>query len=533
VAQGDLEARLKQRLGRPVTDGRLDTARDVDLDRAASELLEQFRGSQDFDAFALLFELTYPRLHRMASGLIADGAAALEPDDLVSGLMTRIFTDVRRPVPAVRHFLGWARVSMRHELHDHWRRARRARAHDPDFQTALAAPPDPAQASAERELDGRLAGVARGFLGLVAECFTALEPPQRHVLTARDLLGLPLAGVARGFLGLVAECFTALEPPQRHVLTARDLLGLPYGRVARLLELPPEQVGMVIKRARARLVERVVSALEERPGGELRDLDANDRRLLVAQLLDRRGTRAMGRAVQRLLDVSLDAARARLADLVYELGKACLSRLPDFPERTLIHAPPRRASVVAGELAALSERLEAARRDVPRVRVGGEHGDVLDEVRRCLDVLAGLEGESGRQQVLRAMAAIHAGAPAEGERILRALDDEAYDARTRRRALVNLALALLRQDRHAEALAAARVAADRWPDSPVSAVNMLYATARLGDRDGFLDALRRLAQAQHSPWAAAWTRENLASLGELVGLTGTAMRQTMQREGLG
>jgi len=497
VAQGDLEARLKQRLGRPVTDGRLDTARDVDLDRAASELLEQFRGSQDFDAFALLFELTYPRLHRMASGLIADGAAALEPDDLVSGLMTRIFTDVRRPVPAVRHFLGWARVSMRHELHDHWRRARRARAHDPDFQTALAAPPDPAQASAERELDGRLAGVARGFLGLVAECFTALEPPQRHVLTARDLLGLP------------------------------------YGRVARLLELPPEQVGMVIKRARARLVERVVSALEERPGGELRDLDANDRRLLVAQLLDRRGTRAMGRAVQRLLDVSLDAARARLADLVYELGKACLSRLPDFPERTLIHAPPRRASVVAGELAALSERLEAARRDVPRVRVGGEHGDVLDEVRRCLDVLAGLEGESGRQQVLRAMAAIHAGAPAEGERILRALDDEAYDARTRRRALVNLALALLRQDRHAEALAAARVAADRWPDSPVSAVNMLYATARLGDRDGFLDALRRLAQAQHSPWAAAWTRENLASLGELVGLTGTAMRQTMQREGLG
>lgn len=497
MAQGDLEARLKQRLGRPVTDGRLDTARDVDLDRAASELLEQFRGSQDFDAFALLFELTYPRLHRMASGLIADGAAALEPDDLVSGLMTRIFTDVRRPVPAVRHFLGWARVSMRHELHDHWRRARRARAHDPDFQTALAAPPDPAQASAERELDGRLAGVARGFLGLVAECFTALEPPQRHVLTARDLLGLP------------------------------------YGRVARLLELPPEQVGMVIKRARARLVERVVSALEERPGGELRDLDANDRRLLVAQLLDRRGTRAMGRAVQRLLDVSLDAARARLADLVYELGKACLSRLPDFPERTLIHAPPRRASVVAGELAALSERLEAARRDVPRVRVGGEHGDVLDEVRRCLDVLAGLEGESGRQQVLRAMAAIHAGAPAEGERILRALDDEAYDARTRRRALVNLALALLRQDRHAEALAAARVAADRWPDSPVSAVNMLYATARLGDRDGFLDALRRLAQAQHSPWAAAWTRENLASLGELVGLTGTAMRQTMQREGLG
>lgn len=498
MAQGDLEARLHAILGSeaPAGDG-FDPACDADLDRVASALLEHFRRTHDFATYSMLFELTYARLHRMASGLLAEAVAPLEPDDLVSALMTRVFLDVRRPLPVVQHFLGWAQVAMRHDLLDQWRRGRRARRYDTEFQTRLPGPADPAQASADGELDRRLASVAERFLALVAECFTDLEPAQRNVITARDVLGLP------------------------------------YERVALLLDLPGDQVGMIIKRARARLIERVVDEVRgDETLGEV--LGAEGRRALVDELLDKHGARAMGHAVQRLLDVSLDAARARIADLVYELAKACLARLPDFPERTLIHAPPRRAAVVSSEARVLSARLQAARRpiELPAVSTDGARESVLEDTHRCLALLGTIEGESGRQQVLRAVAAIHAGEPGAGERILRALDDDAYDPHTRRRALVNLALALLRQDRYAEALDAARAASDRWPESPVPAVNMLYATARLGDRDGFQDALRRLADAQHSAWVAAWIDENLASLGERVGMTRTAMLTMLQREDL-
>ena len=66
-------------------------------------------------AFTLLVELTQPRMARIARAVTPQLAMALPPDDLVASFMARLFTDVRRGQPLVRHFVALAHTSMRND----------------------------------------------------------------------------------------------------------------------------------------------------------------------------------------------------------------------------------------------------------------------------------------------------------------------------------------------------------------------------------------------------------------------------------
>lgn len=219
------------------------------------------------------------------------------------------------------------------------------------------------------------------------------------------------------------------------------------------------------------------------------------------------------------------AGRGKLADLLYEMAKACLRALPDFSVRTRLHAEPRAPEVISGELATMNECLRStgAAAALPGVTRRPEQDAALADARKCLDALHALEGASGRQQLALALVHVHAGEPRRAEELLRALLARAGEApELRRLAEVNLAFALLRQERFAEVLPLARAACERAPDDPVPWFNLLAAQSELGDPEAFEQSVRGLAALQsrlRSPLVAAWAQHDLAMLAGTARLT--------------
>lgn len=482
---------------------RFDPRNELHVDEAARLLLDRFREQQDVEAFTLLFELTQERLVESAGRITRKLAPSQDPEELATSFMTRLFTDVgRRPSEPVRHFLALAHTSMRNDVLDHLRQQKRAAANHRTWHATQVQPADPADELQRRERDALLAGLGGEVLRLTAECFGELEP--------RD----------------------------QQVLLAREVVRMPYERVASLLGLQPDQVGMIIRRARMHLVERLLERLPAGAAGpravELDELHA----ALRAALGGRAGVKAVGGLVQHMLDQSVAAARAKLADLVYEMAKACLVAAPDFAERMLVGAEPRHAGVVADEVRRLAARLDHADAhvdvtDVERTRPAP--ATALQDARACLQHLERLEGRSGRQQVALALCHVHSGDPATAEPLLRGLlAREDLPPVTRRNAARNLQLALLRAERHADALAACDAHADEWPDDPARLMNTCFAAARLVDAPRFAQAARQLAQLQrHAPEArvADWLDRLLPSLARDLGLPGDWARELIESLG--
>lgn len=202
-----------------------DPGNDLHVDGAALVLLARFHKLNEVDPLSLLFELSQPRLSEIARQITARFALAIDPDDLVASFFTRLFTDVRRPQPEVRHFLGLAHTSMRNDALNQLRHHNRSMRRMIRFQAALRAPVDPA-----REVD---------------------DQEQIHHVSR---IGLCL-------LAVVGECFHGLRERDRRVLLAREVQGMSYDEVSQLLSLPPNQVGAVIKRARHRLADRIATIL--------------------------------------------------------------------------------------------------------------------------------------------------------------------------------------------------------------------------------------------------------------------------------
>jgi len=219
------------------------------------------------------------------------------------------------------------------------------------------------------------------------------------------------------------------------------------------------------------------------------------------------------------------AGHGKLADLVYELAKACLAALPDFSVRTLLHARPRPAEVISGEMRVMSETLAGVGQSADLAGLAQrdpEAAAALSDASKCIDVLERLEGSSGRQQLAHSLATIHAGDAAGAEQTLRALiarGDEAPEIL--RIAEVNLAFALLRQARYAEVVPLAEAAIGRMPEDPVPLFNLLAARSELGDRPAFerdVESLRALYAASGSALIRGWIENDLAMLGESAGL---------------
>ncbi len=222
------------------------------------------------------------------------------------------------------------------------------------------------------------------------------------------------------------------------------------------------------------------------------------------------------------------AGTGKLADLVYEMAKACLAALPDFSVRTRLLAEPRAPEVIAGELSTMASCLRgvAEAPDLSAVaRRRPEADAALDDARKCLDVLQTLEGTSGRQQLARALFLIHDQRHAQAELVLRQLLARPGESgEIARLAEVNLAFALLRQARFADVVPVAEAAIARSEQDPVPWFNLLAALAELRDPARFERAVETF-RARHarpaSPLVAAWIANDLAMLAEVAGLPRT------------
>jgi RNA polymerase sigma factor (sigma-70 family) len=200
-----------------------DPANEQHLDAVAGALLHRFHERDDSAAFTLLVELTQARLHRIGRQVTRHLAMALDPDDLVAAFFARLFTDVRRPQPVVRRFLGLAYTAMRNDALNQLRQFKRAQA--------------------RHELWGREQ--------LMARC----QDPARGVDDREQSRVLRRLGTV--FLAVVNQCFHELAERDRRVLLAREIDQLSYDGIAEALQLPRGQVGMILKRARQHLAERV------------------------------------------------------------------------------------------------------------------------------------------------------------------------------------------------------------------------------------------------------------------------------------
>ncbi len=497
---GGLEARLQHVAdqGAPESLHSFDATNEVHVDEVARHLLERFRSSDDVEAYQLLFEVVQPRLSQLATQIARRLSPAADPDDLVSSFMARLFADVRsRPQLQVRHFLALAYTSMRNDVLDQLRHQKRAQAHSLDYSQTLRAPADPADAVQAAEQD---------------EIY--------------ERLGSEV-------LRITSECFGELDDRDQQVLIAREIVHLPYDRVAAMLKLAPDQVGMVIRRARMHLADRIVHELLSLTTSETPEVAPEDARILrdsvVAGLESSSRAKNVKTLVEHMLGQAAHAATAKLANLLYEMAKACLVEAPDFNDRMLIERRPRRSDVVAGELMHLRTRLDqvdpdgTARVELESVAATRPRANsAIGDARRCLSALAGVEGESGRQQVAVALAYIYDGAPESAEPILRDLQDADHlPEPTRRNVARNLTLSLLRQERFDAALQCAEASADEWPDDPVRAMNLCFASARLGDRDRFetyVGLLCGLQRRHPEDSVARWIDQPLRALARDLGL---------------
>lgn len=211
-----------------------DVTDDTHLDALAAQLLRRFRADGQAQAFELLVALCRPRLLGIARRLTR--TPPVEAEDLLARFLARLFTELRPDEPHVPHFLGLAVTTMRYDLLNLQRQAARRRRRGRRWQQAqwrLDEPADPSDVACRRERSQRLQRAASALLSVVLVAFRDL--PERD----------------------------------RDVLVRRELEHLTYDDLAVSTGVPRTQIGMVLQRARRKLVARIQSTLGDvpRPGG--------------------------------------------------------------------------------------------------------------------------------------------------------------------------------------------------------------------------------------------------------------------------
>lgn len=205
--------------------GDFDPDNDLHIDAVASFLIDRFYTENDVEALALLFEIGQKRMREIAHKVTRQLAIAIDPDDLVAAFITRIFVDTRRPRPRVRRFLGLAHTAMRNDARNQLRQHARAWRRMRSWHAQLPPPADPAMLADDRDQIARYARVGLTLLVIAGRCY--------HSLRDRD----------------------------RRVLLLREVDGYTYEQLAEALRVPANQVGTVLKRARARWASRIAEVL--------------------------------------------------------------------------------------------------------------------------------------------------------------------------------------------------------------------------------------------------------------------------------
>ncbi len=196
-----------------------------------------------------------------------------------------------------------------------------------------------------------------------------------------------------------------------------------------------------------------------------------------------------------------DAGRRRLADLVYEMLKACLSEVPDVTERIAMADVPRPAEVIWSEVDTMRRGMDGLPGGAPDVssvtRSTPAEDAALVDMRTCLDVLTSLEGRTVRQQLASGLWLAYAGKLAEAEGVLRHLHERSdLDDRAAFYAAWNLSFVLITRAKDAEGLSVAESALALAPEHTGAYMNIATAAARLGNESRFRWAMDELAALQ-------------------------------------
>ena len=182
---------------------------------------------------------------------------------------------------------------------------------------------------------------------------------------------------------------------------------------------------------------------------------------------------AGGTAVERILARGVRQGDRKLADLVYEMTKACLVVVQDIDRRLHLATRPREAAVidrdVRGVAARLPMRLREAASALPRGKP--EEDQALSAAESCVRILERVEGASERQRLAKSVWLICAGRANEAEGVLRGMLGGNIARTFRRSVLHNLAWTLSRQRQFDSALSVCQLALREFPDDWMTVYN--------------------------------------------------------------
>lgn len=272
---------------------------------------------------------------------------------------------------------------------------------------------------------------------------------------------------------------------------------------------------------------------------EMRPDELQDNQLLAGALAFLSGEgrdRSPERLLSGLYERFAGAGQQKLADLVYEMCKARLAVLPDFAARTHHYLVPRAPGDITRDMQVMRESMRGVAENVSLAPAdaplpGSDEARVLSDVERCVEVLATLEGESPRHQLVLGSLHCFQGQADQAEKLLRELlAEDDIDEIMKRCAHVNLAFAVHRQDRSAEALELAEQALQHYPDRETLHFTAIGSASDLGDRSHFERAVGRLFALQRAApreLITTWIAHDLSRMAHRVGLTDEEIARLM------
>jgi hypothetical protein len=195
-----------------------------------------------------------------------------------------------------------------------------------------------------------------------------------------------------------------------------------------------------------------------------------------------------GTVIESVLRSAAKSGTGKLADLTYELAKACLVRLPDLERRVRRVVEPRKTPVVARELRTLNERRGLA---VPRVELDAlpsedpAESDALRAATSCLNILKKMEGNSPRHVLGMSQVHVFAKRPELAESLLRELLEQPLSPQMDAYARINLMLSLTRQAKYDDVVALGQASLRRGIDNWEVLYNLAVAYAYLKNHSAF------------------------------------------------
>jgi tetratricopeptide (TPR) repeat protein len=198
--------------------------------------------------------------------------------------------------------------------------------------------------------------------------------------------------------------------------------------------------------------------------------------------------------VERVLSTSALAGRTALADLLYELAKACLIADPQAELRTYRGTEPRPVEAVSHELKRVQSRLPADRTTEPTPSSTPLAPAAVEAAKKCIDLLENVEGATPRQRLITAQVHIIEMRYAEAEDLCRRMLDEALPTEYRKYVFMNMCRTLVRQRRFEEAVVLGERAVSEAPNVFMTTYNLAVSLAWLGNRPRFDEVARQAAR---------------------------------------